>query len=131
MNPFKDILPSILQLRNPVLETEIDFESYPPHLINKALSYHTDCLFFAQEMNKSHFLSKKMQHDFLFYAIRKYKRPFPGKWAKKTEEENDRDIKVIMEALNYSYQKAQSVFPLLSAETIVKLHEEFDEGGRI
>ena len=93
MNLFKDIIPSILQFKNPVLETDLDFEtSYPSHMVNKALSYHTDCIFFAQEMNKSPHITRKMQHDFLFYAIRKYKRSHPGKWAKKSEDENTEDI---------------------------------------
>lgn len=129
MNLFKDIIPSLLQGKNPVLETEEDIEKhYPPHIINRALSYHPDCIFFAQEMNLHYHLSKKMQHDFLFYGLRKYKRPFPGKWAKKVDDDNYRDIEAIMKAMNYSYQRACEVLPLLNAETLVKLHEEFDDG---
>jgi hypothetical protein len=131
MNLFKDLLPSILQAKNPLLETQEDFEQYPPHTINKALSYYPDCLFFVQEMNKNPHLTRKMQHDFYFYGLRKFKRPFPGKWAKKTEDANYRDIEAVMNALECSYEKACSVLPLLSDENLVKLREESNVGGRI
>lgn len=130
MNLFKDILPSLLQARTPLLQYEDEFEQhYPPYQVNRALSYHKDCIFFANEMNASSHLTKEMQHDFYFFALRKYKRPFTGKWVKK-EEKNAKDIEAIMEVLQCSRQKAEMVLPLLSDEVKVKLHEEFNQGGQ-
>jgi hypothetical protein len=122
---FKDILPNILQERNPLLTTDEDFRAYLPHLVNRALSYHLDCIMFVNEMNRYHFLSNQMQYDFYFYALRKYKRQY-SKWPKKIEK-NERHIEAIMRALNCSRSKAEDTFPLLSDETLVKLHEE--QGG--
>lgn len=129
MNLFKDIIPSILQGKTPVLQTADDFKSYVPFQVNRALSYYSDCIYFANEMNRLHMLPEKMQHDFYFYGLRKYKRPFPGKWAKKLDDDAE-NVKAIMEKTGYSYQKAMDILPLLDDEQLVKLHKEFDKGGK-
>ena len=46
---FKDIIPSILQNKKNVLENEKDYNAY---IINKALSFHYDCVMQANEMNR-------------------------------------------------------------------------------
>lgn len=63
-------------------------KEYNPYMINKALSQHVDTIMFANEMNKSSFLSKELQHDFLFYSIAAGSRF--GKWAK--QEPVDKEV---------------------------------------
>ena len=129
MNLFKDIIPSLLHGKTPVLDSDEDLKSYDPFMVNRALSYYPDCMPFVQEMNTKIELPKRMQHDFYFYGLRKYKRQHPGKWAKKIEDKND-DIKLIMTAMQCNYERAKQVLPLLNDEILVKLHEEFEYGGQ-
>ena len=54
-----------------------DTSSYPPYIINRCLSGHLDCVMFANEMNKHHFLDKDMQYSFYLNTLRKRKRFSP------------------------------------------------------
>lgn len=120
---FRDILPSILQERNPVLKTEEEIEeNYNPFLVNLALSYYRDCIFFVNEMNASSFLPKRMQHDFLFHGLRKYKRPFAGKWAKKVSVEN---MELIQKTFGFSPTKALAALKVLTPEQIDEIKKLF------
>lgn len=64
---FKDIIPAILQTKKEVL---VDEKDYVPFIVNRALSYHYDCVMFANEMNKYPSLGKKPQFDFLINTVR-------------------------------------------------------------
>ena len=55
---------------------------YPPFIINRCLSGHLDCVLFANEMNKYHFLDKDMQYKFYINILRKRKRFSPWILAK-------------------------------------------------
>ena len=46
-----------------------DMKSYPPYIVNRCLSGHLDCVLFANEMNKYHFLDKDMQYKFYLENI--------------------------------------------------------------
>ena len=60
---------------------ELTEKDYIPFLVNRSLSYHSDCIMYANEMNRRHYLDKKLQNDFLLNTIRSKKRPF-AKWVK-------------------------------------------------
>jgi len=47
MDLFKDIIPSILQTKKCVINDEIDQKDYVPFVVNRALSYHMDCILYA------------------------------------------------------------------------------------
>jgi hypothetical protein len=130
LNLFKDIIPSLLQGRAPLIQDENDAKDYVPFMVNKALSYYLDCIFFANLMNECPHLTRIMQHDFYFYGLRKYKRSFPGKWVKKVEEDKT-ILELIMRDLKCSYQDAIDTLPLLNDEQIVKLQEQYIEGGKL
>jgi hypothetical protein len=119
---FKDIIYSILQTKKDVLDNEAD---YVPYVVNKALSYHKDCVLFANEMNRRHFLDKKMQNDFLLNTVRARKRPF-NKWVKAEKSE---DIACIKAYYGLSTSKAQEALRLLSEDQIRQLKEKTDPGG--
>ena len=76
---FKDIVPSILQNKRNVLEDEKDYNAY---VVNRAISFHYDCVLQANEMNRYPGLPGIMQYQFLLNSIRGYKRPF-RKWEKR------------------------------------------------
>ena len=60
---FKDIIPSILQTKKDVLENEKDYTAF---VVNRALSYHIDCLMYANQMNLNSKLDSKLQYHYLF-----------------------------------------------------------------
>lgn len=122
MNPFdfvKDIQAGKKYLFN--IETEKD---YNPFIVNRALSQYRDCLFYANEMNKSH-IPKRMQHDFLFHIIRGYRRPFI-KWTGKSKDET---LEVLMEYFQVSMEKAKEISMILSEGEITMIKEQMNKGG--
>jgi len=125
MNPF-DYLNAILQNKKQLIVDDITEKGYEPFLINRGLSQHKDCILYANEMNRRHFLDKKLQNDFLLNTVRSQKRPF-AKWAKKSEQ--GEDIECVKQIFNYSNSKASEALRILSKEQIQKLKEQTDTGG--
>ena len=97
---FKDIIPSILHNKKNVLDDEKDYHAF---VVNRALSFHYDCVLQANEMNKNPGLSGNMQYQYLLNTVRGYKRPF-RKWEKR---ETIDDLDAVKEYYNYSNEKAR------------------------
>lgn len=123
-NPF-DYANSILQNKKNLIIDELTEKEYQPFLINRTLSYHKDCVLYANEMNRRHLTDKKLQYDFFLNTIRSQKRPF-AKWIK--PEKSD-DLECIKQVFGLSDQKAREALRLLSNEQIQKLKEQTDTGG--
>lgn len=126
MDLFKECIPSLLQGNDYLLTSEVEEKEYSAYMVNRALSQHIDCLFYANEMNRYHFLDKKLQYDYLFYSIRKYKRKYQ-KWMKSNETV---DIQLIKEYYSYSTPKAKQILPLLSKENLEEIKVKLDKGGK-
>ena len=90
---------------------ELAEKDYVPFLTNKSLSYFTDTLLYANEMNRYHFLDKRLQYEFYLNSIRKKKRF--AKWAK--AEDND-EVMMVQEYYKFSPQKAKAALNVLSSE---------------
>lgn len=123
---FKEIIPSILQTKDYILNTEDDEKSYAAYMVNKALSAHIDCLFQANDMNMNHHLDKKLQYDYLFHSVKGYKRKYQ-KWMKSNESN---DVQLLKEYYGYSTLKARQALPLLSKENMDYIKEKLDKGGK-
>jgi len=123
-NPF-DYVNSILQNKKNLIVDELTEKDYQAFLVNRTLSYHKDCIMYANEMNRRHLADKKLQYDFLLNTIRSQKRPF-AKWVK--AEKSD-DLECIKQVFGLSDQKARDAMRLLSNEQIQKLKEQTDTGG--
>ena len=123
-NPF-DYVNSILQNKKNLIVDELTEKDYQPFLVNRTLSYHKDCIMYANEMNRRHLADKKLQYDFFLNTIRSQKRPF-AKWVK--AEKSD-DLECIKQVFGLSDQKARDAMRLLSNEQIQKLKEQTDTGG--
>jgi hypothetical protein len=121
---FKEIIPSIMTGKTKVI-TANNEKDYVPFVVNKALSFHYDCIMWVNEMNKNPSLGAAVQYDYLFHSIRKRSRAFK-KWLKNTESE---EIGVIREYYKYSSERAKEVLPLLSKENIIELKKRLDKGG--
>jgi len=124
MSPF-DFTNAILQNKKQLIVDDLTEKEYNPFIINRSLSYHRDCIIYANEMNRRHFLDKKMQNDFLLNTVRSQKRPF-AKWIKSEKSEN---IECVKAYFGFSDSKAKEALRLLSEEQIQQLKEKTDIGG--
>lgn len=121
---FKDIIPSILQTKKPVI-TQDNEKDYPPFIVNKALSFHSDCLHYANEMNKVPHVDRLLQYQYLINSIRGYKRSFQ-KWHKR---ETIDSLQAIKEYYGYSNIKAKEALMVLSDDQIDDIIRSTNKGG--
>lgn len=119
---FKDIIPSILQTKKNVLENSKD---YVPYVVNKALSFHYDCVMYANQMNMVPSLDSDLQYHYYLNSVRSYKRPFQ-KWHK---FEKNEAIEAIKEYYGYSSDKAKATLEILSDEQIEIIKKNLYKGG--
>lgn len=124
---FKEIIPSLTENSNYQLEDKDDEKSLSPYLINKSLSAHIDTVLFSNEMNRRHYLDKKLQYDFLFYSIRKYKRKYQ-KWIKYNESKK---VELIKNYYNCSTKKAEEYAEILTENQIRTIEVKMDKGGKV
>ena len=121
---FKEIIPSILQNKNNVFESG-DYSDYNPFIVNRALSYHLDCLPYIAELSFLSHLDKDMQYQYLINTIRSFKRPF-HKWQK---VETVEDLECVKTYFGYSNQKAKEALRILNNEQIAEIRRKTDKGG--
>lgn len=122
---FKEILPSILQSKKNPFEYEHEYKDYVPFIVNRSLSYHTDCLLYAAEMNRLNFLDNDIQYRYLLNSIRSMKRPFK-KWQKL---EIDNNLECVKTYFGYSNQKAKEALRILTDEQIAEIRRKTEKGG--
>ena len=99
-------------------------KTYAPFMVNRALSYHQDTLYYANEMNLLWELDKKPQIDFYLNTIRPRKRAFV-KWAKKVKED---DLQVVKMYYGYSDRRALEVLKILTDDQITEIKERIYTG---
>ena len=122
---LKDWLNSINFNKENILDEDPTLaREYPPFIINKCLSGHLDCVLFANEMNRYHFLDKDMQYNFYINILRKKKRFSP--WLRK---EKVSDLEFVKQYYGYSNEKASQVLKILSNEQIEFIKKRLDTGG--
>ncbi len=119
MKLFDDIIPSILQNKKSIFEDPEAERIYSPFMINRALSYHTDEIYAANQMNLLSGLDKRPQIDFYLNTIRAKKRPFV-KWAKPIKEGNLQAVKMYF---GYSDRHASDALKVLTDEQIAYIKE--------
>ena len=123
---LKDWLNSInFTKKNLIQEDPSVAKEYPPYIINRCLSGHLDCVLFANEMNKYHFLDKDMQYEFYINILRKRKRFSP--WIRKDKVS---DIECVKSYYGYSNEKASQALKILSPEQIKVIKDKLDIGGK-
>lgn len=99
-------------------DPELAEKNYLPYVINRCLSYFTDTVLHANQMNMHSELSGKMQYDYYMETIRKRKRF--SKWIK---NEITEDLQLVMDKFKCSAPKAKNILPLLSDEYITHLKD--------
>ncbi len=123
---LKDWLNSInFNKENLIKENPDLVKEYPPYIINRCLSGHLDCVLFANEMNKYHFLDKDMQFNFYINILRKRKRLSP--WVRK---EKVSDLEFVKSYYGYNNEKASQALKILSKEQLDYIKQKLDTGGK-
>ena len=120
-------LTAINYSKEKLLDTDdSDWEKkYPPFIINKGLSYFSDTIMYANEMNRLHHATKHMQFSFFLNSIKSRKRF--SKWLKASKI---KDLDVIKQHFGYSNKRAQEVLSILTKEQIDYIKERLYKGGR-
>ena len=123
MNPF-DYVNSINYTKKDVMTKETE-KVYNSFMVNRSLSYFSDTILLANEMNRYHHLDSRLQYQFLINIVRKRKRF--SKWVK---PELENDLESVKEYYGYSNEKARQIMPLLSPSQIQQIKEKVNKGGR-
>ena len=122
MNPF-DFVNSITYSKVDIMN-DINEKEYVPFLVNRSLSYHQDCLLYANEMNSRFDVSHKLQYHYLLNSIRKRKR-----FAKWSKPELENDLKIVMEYYLVSRGKAEEYLKILNRHEIGIIKTRMNKGG--
>ncbi len=124
MSPF-DYLNAINFTKEDIMIDDITEKQYNGFMVNRGLSYFSDTVAIANEMNMYAHLDKKLQFHFLINIVRKRKRF--SKWNK---PDLVRDIEVVKEYYGYSNDEAKQALTLLSPEQIKEIEKKVSKGGR-
>jgi hypothetical protein len=122
---FKEIIPSILQTKKSVINDDIDVKDYVPFVVNRAMSYHMDCVLYVNELNLRSSIDKDMQYQYLLNTIRPMKRKFQP-WQK---SDVDKNIDCVKTYFGYSNNKAKEALRILTDEQIAEIKRITEKGG--
>jgi hypothetical protein len=124
VNPF-DYVNAILYTKKDVMEQNGNEKDYNPFLTNRALSYHRDSIFVAQQLNLLPGIDNKLQFRYLINTIRPMKRD-KKQWAKKKE---NNDIDAVIEYFGYDYKQALIALSILSKDQLKQIKRKLEKGG--
>ena len=124
MNPF-EYLNAINHTKQDIMIDDIAEKSYNSFMINRGLSYFSDTVLMANEMNRYHHIDNRLQFDFFINIVRKKKR-----FSKFMKPETVSDVEVVKEYYGYSNEKAKQALTLLTSEQINELKKKVYKGGR-
>ena len=126
MTELKDWLNSINQNKKNLIDEDPSLEKgYSPYIVNRIYSGHLDAVLFANEMNRYHFLPKKLQYDFFLNTLRPKKRFSP--WLRK---DKIKDLELVKRYYDYSNEKAKQALRILTKDQINFIKSKFETGGR-
>ena len=122
-NPF-DFVKSVSQTKIDLMVDEVEEKAYQPFLINKALSYHQDSVFFTNEMNIRHGVDNRLQYVFFLNTLRKRQRF--SKWSKPYISKK---LDVIKKHYQVSTKIAKEYVELLTDKQMRELKKTMNLGG--
>lgn len=118
---LKDYLYSINQSKQSVE----DLKDYPPFIVNKCLSSFMDSILYANEMNRCHYIDKKMQYDFYLNSLKPRKRFTP--WVKRETLEH---LELVQQYYGYNHNKAIAALRILTKSQLDEIKLLLDKGGK-
>jgi hypothetical protein len=122
---FKEIVPSILQTKKNVFNDERDYRDYKAYMVNRALSFHMDCVLYANEMNLYPGLDSDMQYQYFLNTIRPMKRKFQP-WQR---QEVLKDLECVKQYFGYSDEKAKDALRILTDDNLAEIKARTNIGG--
>ncbi len=124
---FKEIIPSILQTKKDYLVDEYEEKLYESdaYRVNRALSYHMDCILYANQMNMNPQLDGKLQYQYYINTIRSMKRKFQP-WQK---VDKNSDLDAVKEYFGFNNEKAKQALRILNNDQITLIKEKTNKGG--
>jgi hypothetical protein len=124
LSPF-DFVKAVTSSKIDLIKDDPDaISGYVPFIVNRSLSYHADCLFYANELNRYWELPKEAQFKFYLNSLRRAKRFAP--WVKKLSSD---DLSAVQEYYGYSIKKAQQALALLTEEQLTRIRQKLNKGG--
>ena len=123
MNPF-DYIKAINSHKDIMKDDALTEKEYTPFLVNRGLSFFQYTILQVNEMNRCHFLDKKLQFDYLLNNIRPRSRW--SKWLKPDKIEN---LEIVKTYFGFGNEKAKDALEVLSDIQIEKIKAQFTEGG--
>lgn len=125
MSPF-DFSNDISHNKKYLIETDVDENQYSPFLVNRALAIFPDTLFHVNEMNLNGHIDKKLQYDYLYFAIRQKKRYAKWPWKKQA---NSSDFDLVQSYYKYSAAKTRAALDVLTKEQLDIIRTKLNQGG--
>ena len=104
-------------------ENESAESDYVPYVTNKTLSYFTETVMYANEMNRNSHLPKKLQFHYLLNSIRPGKRY--TKWIKKEDSEF---LELVKQYYGFSDEKARQALTILSDQQLSTIKTTLTRG---
>ena len=123
ISPF-DFINAINHTKEELVVDDWSEKQYIPYLVNRGLSFGSDTVIPANEMNSRPHLDKKLQFQFLINTVRPRKRY--NKWVKADKVEA---IELIKTYYGYSTEKARQALSILTSEQINHLKQKLEKGG--
>ena len=123
MGPF-EFIKSINANKNIMKNDVLAEKEYIPFLVNRGLSFFQDTILQVNEMNRCHYLDKKLQFDYLLNNIRPRNRW--SKWLKPSKIEN---LEIVKTYFGFGNEKAKDALEVLSDTQIEEIKTLFTEGG--
>lgn len=99
-------------------------KDYNTFIINRTLSYHSDTIMHANELNQRPFIPKTSQYEYYLGMVRPRKRF--AKWASKVSNPS---ALLVKEYYDVSLQKALEMVKLLTKEQLMQIESELNKGG--
>lgn len=123
LSPF-DFINSIHHTKEDIMVDDWAEKQYITYVVNKGLSFGSDTVVQANEMNSRPHLDKKLQYQFLINTIRPKKRF--NKWVKASKYEA---MELVKTYYGYSTEKARQALSILSQAQIDIIRTKLNKGG--
>ena len=125
MPDLNEWLRSINTGKKSIMNDEFDEKQYPGFIVNKCLSGMADAVMYANEMNRMHWLDKRMQYDFFLHGLPKKKRFAPWMKAKKVK-----DLDMVKQYHGYNNEKAKIALEILTEDQLEEMRITMSGGGK-
>lgn len=95
---------------------------YSAYLTNRALSYHSDSVLYANEMNFYRNLPGRLQFDYLRHSLRRKRRR--SKWHR---PEDAGRVRAVSWKMGLSVQKARQALSVMTVDDVDKILKDYKE----